>query len=36
MLPVNLSESRILITNDDGFYSDGIKLLVNIAKKIYK
>ena len=33
MLPVNLSESRILITNDDGFYSDGIKLLANIAKK---
>lgn len=34
MIPINLSESRILITNDDGYSSEGINLLANIAKKL--
>ena len=32
MLPINLKDSRILITNDDGYEADGIKVLYDIAK----
>ena len=32
MFPIDLKNSRILITNDDGYSADGIKILYEIAK----
>ena len=32
MSPINLNGSRILITNDDGYNADGIKILYELAK----
>ena len=32
MFPIDLKNSRILITNDDGYSADGIKILYKIAK----
>jgi len=32
--PVKLSEARILVTNDDGIHSDGIRLLEDIARSL--
>ena len=32
MSPINLNGSRILITNDDGYNADGIKILYDLAK----
>mgnify|MGYP001422639302 FL=1 len=32
MFPIDLKNSRILITNDDGYNADGIKILYEIAK----
>lgn len=36
MSPINLNGSRILITNDDGYNADGIKILYELAKKILR
>ena len=32
MFPIDLKDSRILITNDDGYDADGIKILYDLAK----
>ena len=32
MSSINLNGSRILITNDDGYNADGIKILYELAK----
>ena len=33
MPPIKLKDARILITNDDGYFADGLKLLKEIAEQ---
>ena len=34
--PLDLTGARILVTNDDGIHSPGLKVLVHIAKSLSK
>lgn len=36
MTDLNLKQARVLITNDDGVYAPGLRVLVGAAKKIFK
>src|SRR5690606_2064579 len=35
-IPADLSQCRILVTNDDGYLSTGIKILEKVARKLSK